>query len=146
MSCHHPYSVFEYFLRGSCSGMFSSPPLDPEIGFGLYLVLFAFTGLFEWPWYRKPMRVLVLNLLTHPLVVWVGPSWIRTLGGGYGVYVITAELFAPLVEAVALHWIWRVPRGRALALALGANLFSWCVGGEVVNLWLWPLIRRLFGV
>jgi hypothetical protein len=141
LSCEHSYSVFAYFLRGQCEEVFAAPPLDPGIGFPVYLLFLALTCLFEWPWYRKPARVLVLNLLTHPLVVWGWPGLIRSLGGGYGAYVLAAESFAPVVEAWALHRIFGVPRLRAVVVALGANLFSWLVGGELVIRWLWPWIR-----
>lgn len=141
MSCDHSFSVFQYFLTGECAEVFASPPADPAIGFGTYLLFFALTCLFEWPWYRKPLRVLFLNLLTHPLVVWGWPVLIRNLGGGYGAYVLAAEAFAPALEAWALHRIWKVPARRAVWMALGANLFSWLVGGEIVNRWLWPWVQ-----
>ncbi len=143
MTCDHSYSVFGYFWRGDCAEVFAGAPLNPQIGFWTYLFFFGLTCLFEWPWYRKPARVLGLNLLTHPLVVWGWPALIRNLGGGYGAYVLAAEAFAPVVEAWALHRIWKVPVFRAAGLALGANLFSWLVGGEIVNRWLWPWIHGL---
>ncbi len=133
--------MFAYFLRGECSEVFAPPPVDHEIGLKTYLFFFAMTCLFEWPWYRKPARVMVLNLLTHPLVVWVGPLLIRKLGGSYGVYLLAAEGFAPAVEAWALHRIFGVSGARSVLLAWGANLFSWLVGGEIVNRWLWPWLQ-----
>jgi hypothetical protein len=136
VSCDHSYSVFLYFWQGDCAEIFARAPLNPEIGFAAYLFFFAMTCLFEWPWYRTPGRVVVLNLLTHPLVVWAWPALTRSLGGGYGSYVLAAEVFAPALEAWALHRIWRVPVHRAFWIALGANLFSWLVGGEIVNRWL----------
>ncbi len=141
MSCDHSFSVFQYFLKGECAEVFAPAPSDPGIGIGAYLLFFALTCLFEWPWYRKPVRVLFLNLLTHPLVVWGWPVLIRNLGGGYGTYVLTAEAFAPTLEAWALHRIWKVPARRAVWIALGANLFSWLVGGEIVNRWFWPWVQ-----
>ena len=138
MNCDHSYSVFRYFFEGDCVDVFARSPLSPGIGVAGYAFFFALTCLFEWPWYRNPVRVVILNLLTHPLVVWGWPVLVRNLGGSYGVYLLTAEAFAPALEAWALHRIWKVPASRAVGVALGANLFSWLVGGEIVNRWIWP--------
>jgi hypothetical protein len=134
VSCDHSYSVFQYFLSGTCTEVFAVPPRDPQLGIGAYLFFFALTCLLEWPWYRQWRRVLLLNALTHPLVVFVWPALIRGLGGGYGAYLLTAEAFAPMIEGMALWRIWRLTPLKALSLAWGANLFSWLCGGEGVRL------------
>ncbi len=113
--------------------MFAVPPVDPQVGVWVYLFFFGLTCLFEWPWYRDWRRLLLLNSFTHPLVIFGWPGLIRALGGGYGVYLLTAEVFAPLIEGWALHRIWKVTPLRAWSVAAGANLFSWLCGGEVVR-------------
>jgi hypothetical protein len=133
LNCQHSFSVFSYFLSGSCSGTYSVAPFDPGIGASAYLFFFGLTCLFEWTVYRSLLRTLVLNLLTHPFVVWLLPGIMRRGGLDYGTYLLTAEALAPGLEAAALALVFRIRPLRAMGLALLANLVSWLVGGELVQ-------------
>ncbi len=133
MSCEHSFSVFSYFLTGSCAESYSVAPLDPDLGLWAYLFFFALTCLFEWPVYRSLLRTLLLNLLTHPFVVLLLPGIMRRRGIDYGTYLLTAEALAPALEAAAIALVFRIRAPRAVGLALLANLGSWLVGGELVQ-------------
>jgi hypothetical protein len=39
-----------------------------------------------------------------------------------------SETFAPVIEAVALHKIWKIPLNQSFLWMILANLFSWWLG------------------
>ena len=104
-----------------------------------YLGLFFLTCVIEGPIYwlgtrrQLPLtRILFLiffvNLLTHPLVTWVFPLLAIQIHASYGSYVIFSEIFAPLIEALALHFQFRLSWKRSFLVSIAANLGSWWLG------------------
>jgi hypothetical protein len=121
----------------------------PEITTGRYLVALALTLAIEAPivaatlkrWYRVPIARglivgMVASLLTHPVVWFVLPSWLAP-GIGHLGYLIVAEAYAWLVEAVIYWLITRRDVVGVLLLSLLANLASFATGGllQLVGLW-----------
>jgi hypothetical protein len=110
-----------------------------QMGLGFYLVIFATTCFLEAPFYywftHKSLRlskqiemILVVNLATHPFVTWVFPLLFLKLQSSFGEYVIAAEIFAPVTEALLLRLVYKQSWQRASFTAFIANLFSWWIG------------------
>ena len=104
-----------------------------------YLPFFLKTFVLELPIYFLFLRTLknvpvilkmntVLNLATHPVVFFIIPLILTQLNATYLHYLVVAEIFAPLVEALVLFKVYKISLGRAVLAALCANLFSWSVG------------------
>lgn len=108
-----------------------------------YLILFGLTYLLETPVFYLFLRKrralseilkisLMLNLATHPLVGIAFPRLSYQMGWDFSQYVAFSEVFAPTVEFLILIFYsisWQV----SLPAAIGANVFSWLLGGTVIR-------------
>jgi hypothetical protein len=142
--CGHLFSVFGYWFNGSCPQAFDIYGFNWNYPLNTYFVFLGLTLLFETPFYYlflrknfsilKILRVsLVLNLLTHPLIFLVFPRIADEQGITYGWYVLAAESFALVVEWLVLWRAFKSPFLISLWIAATANLFSWLIGGEIVQ-------------
>lgn len=141
-NCAYPISVFSYWTQHSCAQIFETTAFTfPRLS--EYFFLFFMTYLFETPVYwlllrkqfsfKKILRIsLILNLATHPAVIYGIPRIVTFFGGHEGHCTLIAEAFAPLVEATLLTLIWQVRPMRAVLSSVSANLFSWLFGGWVL--------------
>ena len=140
MSCVDPIQVLSSFLTVTpCTEELQEAMLPFSLSTIEYAKMLTATLLLELPFYhwflrsKKSFREsakadLVLNLATHPLVIFVIPLLVVSQHGNFRSFIIIAELFAPLVETVLLHLIWKIPMKRAFAAAFIANLASWWIG------------------
>ncbi len=145
--CHHFLAVFIYWLGGRCPEVFDVYGFSWNFSSNIYIYFLALTLLFETPIYYfllkrefpalKILRIsLVVNLLTHPLVFLVFPQIADHYGITYGWYVLYAESFAFIVECLALCIVFKTPVFKSIQSSLAANLFSWLIGGEIVQYFL----------
>lgn len=138
VGCFSPLSLALSYLHPDsvsmiCASFLSVPTSPSGIALPYYLFLFALTFLLELPFYRSVRTTLILNLATHPAVIWLFPYLFE--GQERRTMVLWAELFAILLEFVLLFKLFRYPWKRALGLTLVANLFSWWAGQYLVR-WL----------
>src|SRR5690349_20873644 len=81
IDCYGPVALSQYFLGSTaCESVLSSPSQTSIPPFFIYLGLFALTCCLEYPIYKfflrghpLVLRVLLINLATHPAVVFVFP-------------------------------------------------------------------------
>lgn len=71
---------------------------------------------------------ILINLATHPIVFFVFPYMSGKGDWTFTTYLLVAEVFAPIVEAVILKFLFKLPVQKAAMAAILANLFSWTVG------------------
>ena len=109
----------------------------PDVNLLVYLKYFFLTCLLESPFYFVAVKyqfrqflsaVILCNLATHPMVCFGIPWIISLVHGTYENGLFVGEIFAPVVEALLLIWVWKVPKTRAWVLSVLANLFSWWAG------------------
>ncbi len=142
--CDHVFSVIAYWFNGSCPQAFDTYGFSWNFSLDVYATFLVLTLLFETPVYYyfikkkfsllKILRIsLVLNLLTHPIIFLLFPQIADQRGITYGWYVLAAEIFAFVIEWVALNKIFKFPFLQSMKVALAANIFSWLVGGEIVQ-------------
>lgn len=115
-----------------------SPVSSMDFDFSLYSKYFVTTVLIEAPVYFFALRflafktklklVLSVNLATHPIVFYLFPWVLMHWHLNYGAYVLSAEIFAPLVEGLMIWKIFKVPASAAFAAAFAANIISWWLG------------------
>jgi hypothetical protein len=120
------------------------PPPTPGVApnFVTYLELFATTCALEaviyWPafawlqpaskWSTRTKAILGVNLATHPAVVFLLPLLAARLEISYACYLASAEIFATVIEALLLRWVFRFSMQTAFIVSIVANLFSWWIG------------------
>ncbi len=144
MNCYAPQILVDWFLRPEilselCELQLSSPVQPTPWDAGGYLRAFALTCLLESVFYvwalrgRVPLRkmaapIAIANLATHPFI-YFGLPWILAQFQVPAIAFITsAETFAPLLEAILLWRVWKVPARMAFPAMIFGNLFSWWVG------------------
>lgn len=138
--CAGPLGVaaFAVGFAWQCAETLLEPIAVDPVGPFEYLKFFAMTLALELPMYhrllplmsfkRKAAAALVVNVATHPLIFFVFPLLLKSLGGTYFQYLVAAEVFAPVAEALVLWKAFGVGFKRAGTAALIANLFSWGIG------------------
>jgi hypothetical protein len=148
--CYAPDSVFQALvlpdsLSTVCLAVLTSDAVRSHSSFLFYLLIFSLTCLLEAPFYfaagrlmgrsvrESAKQILLLNLATHPIVFWVIPFAMELLGKNIMAYVLTGEVFAPVVEALILQFWARYPWKYAWITAIAANLFSWWFGLWVLS-------------
>lgn len=133
------YLVWNLFNPHQCGEIYALTSLTEPFSLVEYLPYFLKTFALELPVYFIFLRTLkripeilkintVLNLATHPIVFYLIPVILMQLNANYLNYLVVAEIFAPLVEALILYRIFKVRVSRAFAASICANLFSWSVG------------------
>lgn len=142
IECLTPWGlILNLFFNQSaqCSEIYFSTPPNDSISFIEYAPYFLKTILLEFPLYYlflKNIRSLkeillmglILNLATHPIIFLVMPPLLNTLQFSYLNYLIIAETFAPVVEALILSLFYKLSWRRSLLAALTANIVSWTIG------------------
>jgi hypothetical protein len=135
-----PWSVFiSFFTTHQCDAYYLAPAFDGMISFADYLPYFLKTIVIEFPIYyllfknfqsfKKLLVInLVLNLATHPIVFYVISYICFRLDLSYLHYLISAEIFAPVVEALILIYVFKIPISKAWVASILANLMSWSIG------------------
>lgn len=127
-SCFYPWVIIKP-LSILCSTVLDQPVGLTEITFKFYLLLFVITNLLELPFYQLSLkRTLILNLATHPFVIWVLPYLGKNLNWTILHYIFVAESTAFIIEALILKMIFKYNWSSAFIVAAAANLFSWSVG------------------
>jgi len=140
--CYTPYSIIQFFIKPDsldleCRMLLEAPTWLPNVGVLEYFVLFALTCGLEAPFYMsirslnwsKRFRALIaLNLATHPAVTFIWPHIMYGLDQNAGAYILAAETFAPVVEALLLIFVFKVGAPAAFLFAILANLVSWGFG------------------
>ena len=140
LDCITPWNlIWNFFNAHQCNEIYELTTLTEPFSFLEYLPFFLKTFVLELPIYFLFLRTLknvpvilkvntVLNLATHPVVFFTIPLILTQLNATYLHYLVVAEIFAPLVEALVLFKVYKISLGRAVLAALCANLFSWSVG------------------
>jgi hypothetical protein len=134
------YLLNNLFADNACSEIYSSGlPSDPMTMLE-YLPYFLKTFILELPLYALILKSqqsfvknltanTLLNLATHPVIFILFPMVLPRLGDfNYLNYLVAAEIFAPIVEALLLIKVFKIKLGWAFVSAIAANLFSWSVG------------------
>lgn len=140
IDCITPWNLlWNFFNAHQCSEIYELSTLNEPFTFIEYLPFFLKTFVLELPIYFLFFRTLknipallkmnsVLNLATHPAVFFVIPIILTELNATYLHYLLVAEIFAPVIEALILHKFYKLGLGRSFAAAVCANLFSWSLG------------------
>lgn len=138
--CLTPWNlIWNAFHPHQCSEIYGLTYLSEPFSFTQYLPYFLKTFILELPVYflffkcfKKIPKILemnfILNLSTHPVVFFVIPYILMKLEGNYLNYLVVAEIFAPLTEALILTYVYKINVRFAFTAAILANLFSWSVG------------------
>lgn len=148
LDCYTPFTILLAWVhsdsvRTQCLAALENESVRYDGTFSKYLSIFALTCLIEFPFYwmagkragRKIKDILaqtiILNLATHPLVLWVFPLW----GEIYGLNMLQtttfSELFALIVEALLMFYLFRFSWRIAFTTSLLANLASWWLGAYI---------------
>ena len=128
-----------YHSNPSCTEIYQSAVATDAGGFAEYLPVFVVTCLFEFPVYflflfressfiRMVLITLLVNLATHPIIYLGMPAVFSHWDMTYLQYLLIAESFAPIVEALLLKKVFHSSWRMAIWSATIANLFSWTVG------------------
>ncbi len=99
--------------------------------FGMTLLLegpIYFLGLTMLPWPKRLLAIVVVNLATHPIIFYIFPLILSRFDATYSTYLLTAEIFAPVVEALLLWKLFKLSPSKAFSIAIAANLISWWLG------------------
>ena len=136
LECLTPWKlVLNLFTPHECSEIYQLTTLAEPFTLMQYLPFFLKTLLLELPIYYLFFRTLksipkilqinfLVNLATHPIVFFIIPMILMKLNGNYLNYLVTAEVFAPLVETLILVYYFKFSLRSAIATAICANLFS----------------------
>ncbi len=110
-----------------------------------YPLLFGSTCFLEAPIYLLGMKIqkmgwaqcflaiFVLNLASHPLVIFGFPELASRMGWSYGTNTLVAEAFALLIESLLLQFVWKISWPLAWGMGISANIFSWWAGIELMK-------------
>ncbi|MEQ1721843.1 MAG: hypothetical protein ABL930_01615 [Pseudobdellovibrio sp.] len=140
IECLTPWNIiWNFFNAHQCSDIYNSTSLADPVTFLEYLPYFLKTFILELPVYlfflrhhKKLNEILqinsILNFATHPIVFFLIPLILLQFNATYLHYLVIAEVFAPLVEALLLIYAYKVGYGRAFLAGIAANLFSWSLG------------------
>lgn len=147
MNCYAPPIVLDWFLRNQalselCYHQLSQPVQTTPWDAAQYLKTFAFTCALEAVFYFWAMRgkrelgarigpLLLANLATHPFIYFGAPGILAQFHTPAIAFIVFAETFAPLTEALLLTQVWKIPPKRALLAMITGNLFSWWVGASL---------------
>jgi hypothetical protein len=143
--CLSPYWIFKSYLSHRsiplmCQIILESPTSEYTISMQKYSILFLTTCLIEAPIYwinlKKILKshikgiqlILVLNLSTHPIVIWLIPILAINLNWTTLSTIIISEFFAPLIEMLILILWYKINWKKAFITAFLANLISWWLG------------------
>ena len=138
--CLAPWSVIiNQFVTHSCAEIYTSPLPTEFINLAEYLPFFFKTCLLEFPiyylvlhqfkkWHQLLLISILLNLATHPFIFLGLPVIFAQFNRNYFQYLITAEIFAPVIEMLLLFYLFKIKWRSAFFSALLANIVSWTIG------------------
>ena len=97
------------------------------------------------PWKQKLLAGLFLTACTYPIVVFVLPLTVEHWWGR-SLYLLIAEVFAPLAECLLFRLAYPIPVSRSAAIRdmvaiVAANLSSFLIGMLILN---WSIRSGLF--
>jgi hypothetical protein len=127
-----------YSQQNSCDSLYETVLSITHYSFTEYIPFYLKTFFLELPIYYfflrhfKPASKIILltaviNLATHPFIFLVLPNLFSKYSLTYLPYLLTAETFAPLVEAGLLIY-FKVSWRTAMMASISANLVSWTIG------------------
>ena len=134
------YLIYNLFANNACSEIYSSGLPSETMTLKDYLPYFLKTFILELPIYALILKsqqnftknlaaTSLLNLATHPIIFILFPMVLPKLGDfNYLNYLVAAEIFATVVEALLLIKVFKLKIGWAVVSAAAANLFSWSLG------------------
>lgn len=140
VECLAPWSVIiNQFTAHSCTEIYTSGLPTESTNLIEYLPFFLKTCVLEFPiyylilyqikkWNQLLFISVLLNLATHPFIFLGLPVIFAQFNGNYFQYLITAEVFAPIVEMLMLFYLFKIKWRLAFFSALLANLVSWTIG------------------
>lgn len=143
LSCVTPWGLLlsllgAYDVNSVCYEIHHSPVEPGEWSWAFYLPFFGMTLLLESPIYffglsalsklKRIQAILLVNLATHPIIFYAFPEVLSRMSATYGTYLLAAEIFAPVVEALILWKGFRLPPLRAFTISIATNLISWWIG------------------
>ena len=147
--CYGPSRLVQYWLFREklpleCWSTLNMEMSLPDLTLGSYLLLFSLTLLLEfgiyWAILRRQRKLadiavssVCLNIATHPAVTFLFPVLAVRQQATTAVYITQAEIFAPLVEALLLYFVFSLPARTSLLASLTANLVSWGVGLAILR-------------
>ena len=120
LECITPWNlIWNFFNAHQCNEIYELTTLTEPFSFLEYLPFFLKTFVLELPIYFLFLRTLknvpvilkmntVLNLATHPVVFFIIPLILTQLNATYLHYLVVAEIFAPLVEALVLFKVYKI--------------------------------------
>lgn len=148
--CYSPLGVFRELLltsslKSPCSIALSTPLTElSDVSLTQYLSILMLTIALEGYFFflafslnKTPLKKLLLqgtssvvlcNGISHPFVYFIFPAIGVTSSLSYLQVLISAEIFAPLIEALVLMKIWKIPGRIVWPCLITANLISWWVG------------------
>ncbi len=122
----------------NCAEVFQTPVTPTPFDLVEYLKYFLWTLGLELPLYyfmlsnlaklKRLQLSLLVNIATHPIIFFVFPLILSHWNLTYRDYLLSAEIFAPLVEGFIIWKLFKSNPGRAFSAALSANLISWWLG------------------
>ncbi|MGZ3690094.1 MAG: hypothetical protein ACXVAX_01235 [Pseudobdellovibrio sp.] len=141
MDCLTPWDLVHHFIQSQpqCVDVYGAAPPSDSIGLTEYLPFLLKTLILELPMYYLLLKkvksfkeVLIINLFvnlaTHPIIFIAMPPLLNAFHFSYLSYLLIAEIFAPVVEALIINKYYKVNAGRAWAASIIANLVSWSIG------------------
>lgn len=141
VECLTPVSLISnaFHADPQCVELYQTAMATDAGGFAEYLPVFLLTCGLEFPIYffftyressvrRVILISILLNLITHPIVYLGMPILFEKWNFNYLQYLVIAEIFAPLVEAICLRKIFHTSWKTSVWAAIMANLFSWTIG------------------
>lgn len=128
--------ILSYFIEiPECRAMLHDARYWPVPSLSVYLKYFVITLVLEAPvyalilyrlgWKKATAALVFVNLLTHPLIVYVWPLIARQYNLGYRELILIGEGLVPLIEALALKFILQDRFVKILFIAYLANFASW---------------------
>ncbi len=142
-SCLDPITLVKVLsyspdVSEKCEFILNSVTQLTQTNFSQYIFVFLSTCLLEllfYFWVLKKYSYLsrllglgIANLATHPIVYFLLPWLFSKQAIEWKYYLLTAEIFAPIAEAIILSVFFKIGWGRSILLMLAANLFSWGLG------------------
>jgi len=141
--CSNPISLIQVLIYSpkvseKCEFLLNSYTQVPQFDISSYILIFFLTCSLELVFYfwilkrhsyfKRVIALFFANLTTHP-VIYFFLSWLFSLKPlEYKYYLLTAEIFAPIVEAGFLSVFFKINLFKSLKVMFLANLFSWILG------------------
>jgi len=145
--CYGPVQLMNFLLNSPsspelCQKILSSPQEFHTPSVGIYFLLFGLTFFLELLvlclFYRDKnflkilQWTLLVNLSTHPLVVFLFPWLAEGMGLSVGVVLFFSEIYAILFEAAVLRH-FKGGQWKPWLATFTSNLISWGLGLQILK-------------